>query len=169
MRNLNSLLTFCLLFTFVGLFAQPQAGMPSEPGKCYARCIIADEYETVTERVLVKEASSKVSIQPASYETVTEQVLTKEAATALSVNAAKFETATEQKLAQEAGTSISITPATFETMTDRRIAKEAARAVVGPWSAGSSNMGDVGTLSTSNAQFETVTEQILVKEAYTVP
>ena len=28
-------------------YAQPKPGMPSEPGKCYARCIIQDQYETI--------------------------------------------------------------------------------------------------------------------------
>ena len=86
MRNLNSLLTICLLFAFASMYAQPEAGMPSEPGKCYAKCMIADKYETVTEKVLVKEASTKVAISPATYETVSERVLTKEAGTALTLS-----------------------------------------------------------------------------------
>ncbi len=167
MRNLNSLLTICLLFAFASMYAQPEAGMPSEPGKCYARCLIADEYETVTEKVLVKEASTKVAISPATYETVSERVLTKEAGTALTASSAQFETVTEQKLAQEASTTLSITPARFETMSERVLTKEAPRAMVGTYSGGS-NMGEVGTLLTSAARFENSSEQILVKEAYTV-
>ena len=166
MRNLNSLFTFCLLLGFVSVYAQPEPGMAAEAGKCYAKCYIADDVKRVSEEVLIKEASTKVTVVPARFEKASEQVLVKEAGNTLSVNAATFETASEQKLAQEAGTTISITPARFETATERRISKEAPRAVVGGYAAG--NMGEVGTLSTSAARFETVTEQVLVKEAYTV-
>ncbi len=166
MRNLNSLFTICLLFAFAALYAQPEAGMPSVPGKCYAKCQIVDQYETVTEKVLVKEASTKVAVSPATYETVSERVLTKEAGTALTASSATFETVSEQKLAAEASTTLSVIPAKFETMSERVLTKEAPRAMVGTYSNGS--MGEVGTLTTSPARFETVSEQILAKEAYTV-
>ena len=166
MKNLNSLLTLCLLFAVVGLVAQPEAGMPSEPGKCYSKCLIPDEYETVTEQVLVKEASSRVAITPARYETISEQVLTKEASTTLSVNSAQFETVSEQKLAAESSTTLSVVPAQFETMTERVLVKEAPRAIASD-NVGTS-LGEVGNLTTSSAKFETQSEQILVKEAYTV-
>jgi len=169
MKHFNPLfITLCLLFAASGAYAQPAAGMPSEPGKCYARCLIADQYETVTEQVLIKEASTRVAISPASYETVSEQILAKEAATSLSVNAAQFETMSEQKLAQEASTSLSIIPAKFETMSERKLAKEAARAYAGDLSAaGAGQMGDVGSLSLNAARLETASEQVLVQEAYT--
>ncbi len=166
MRNTNCFLTICLLFAFSGIWAQPEAGMPSEPGKCYAKCLIADEYETVTEQVLVKEASSTVAISPARYETVTERVLTKEAGNTLSINAASFETATEQKIAKDAGTTIAITPARFEMMTEQKVSKEAPRAIAGALVGGS--IGEMGKLSSSPARFETVSERVLQKEAYTV-
>ncbi len=166
MRNLNYFFTICLLFSFAGLIAQPEAGMPSEPGKCYAKCLIADEYETVTERVLTKEPSSKVSVKPAVFENASERILTKEAATSLSASTAKFETLSEQKLRQEAATSISITPAKFETATEKLVSKEAPRAIAGGLSG--TDMGKIGTLTTTAARFETVSEQIIQKESYTV-
>jgi hypothetical protein len=56
-------------------WAQPDADPPpfNEPGKCYAKCLIADQYETQTQEVLVRLASSKTRIVPANYETVTEE------------------------------------------------------------------------------------------------
>ncbi len=165
MKHFNSLFTLCLLFAAFSAYAQPEAGMPSEPGKCYAKCQIVDQYETVTEQVLIREASSKVRISPATFETVTEQILSKEASTTLSVNAATFETVSEQKLAHEASSSLSIVPAKFETMSERKLAREAARAYAGGYTAG--QMGDVGTLSINAARLEGANEQVLVKEAYT--
>ncbi len=150
MKNLNSLFTAILCLAFVSVYAQPEAGMPSEPGKCYAKCFIADQYETVTEQVLVKEASTKVAIAPATYETVTEQVLAKEAGNTLSVNPATFETVTEQVLAQEAGKKVSISPASFETVSEQVIKRI-----------------DAPGVAVVPASFETVSEQVLVKDAYT--
>ena len=83
MRKLNLLLT--AIFTVAALIvsAQPERGMPSEPGKCYARCLIQDQYETVTEQVLVRDAAVNVRVVPGKTETMTEQVLAKEASTSL--------------------------------------------------------------------------------------
>ncbi|MBT8422889.1 MAG: hypothetical protein KJP03_07215, partial [Gammaproteobacteria bacterium] len=39
-------------------------------GECYARVLIPAKYSTSTERVLIKEASERVEIVPASYKTV---------------------------------------------------------------------------------------------------
>ena len=150
MKNLNLLFTAILCLAFVSLYAQPEAGMPSEPGKCYAKCLIADQYETVTEQVLVKEASSKVSITPAKFETLSEQVLAKEAGNTLSVIPATFETVSEQVLSTEAGKKVSISSATFETVSERVIKEVNAPGV-----------------SVVPASFETVTEQVLVQDAFT--
>ncbi len=150
MKNLNFLLTALICVLTVGAYAQPEAGMPSEPGKCYAKCLIADQYETVTEQVLVKEATTKVATIPASFETVSEQVLAKEAATTLSVTPATFETVTEQVLAQEAGKQVSTSPATFETVSEQVI-----------------KFIDAPSVSIVPASFESVSEQVLVQDAYT--
>ena len=39
----------CVLLTTSVLSAQPETGMPSEPGKCYAKCLINSKYETITD------------------------------------------------------------------------------------------------------------------------
>ena len=100
MRKLNLILTAIFTIASLSIFAQgaPEAGMPSEPGKCYAKCLIQDQYETVTEQVLVKEAAVNVRVVPGTTETITEQVLAKEGSTTLSVVPAQFETGTEQVL-----------------------------------------------------------------------
>ncbi len=150
MRNLNfSFILACCLLSF-GLFAQPEAGMPTEPGKCYAKCIIADQYETVTEQVLVREASSRVTVANARYEKASAQALSREAGTTLSVVPAKFEKTTEQVLAQDAARRLTISPAKFETMSEQVIKEINAPGV-----------------SVVPAKFETVTEQVLVQDAYT--
>ncbi len=67
--------------------------MPSyaESGECYARVYVPPEFDTVTERVCVREASEKIEIIPAEYEWVEERVLVKEASTELVEVPAQFE------------------------------------------------------------------------------
>ena len=37
------------------------------PGKCYAKCLIPDQYKTVSEEVLIKEAASRLSVNDARF------------------------------------------------------------------------------------------------------
>ncbi|OWY26231.1 cell envelope biogenesis protein OmpA, partial [Sphingobacteriales bacterium UPWRP_1] len=62
------------------LFAQSDGDLPPNAvaGKCYAKCLIPDQYETVTEQILLKEAGSRIEVVPAVYETANEQLLVKE-------------------------------------------------------------------------------------------
>lgn len=173
MKNFNLLFTAILSLVLVNLYAQPEAGMPAVPGKCYAKCLIADQYETVTEQVLIKEASSKVSVTPAKYEKVSEQVLSREAATALSVSPARFENASEQVLVRESGKKVSITPARFESMSEQVIRQIDAPGVAVVPAAFETMTEQVlvqdayTELRVVPAKFETVTEQVLVQDAYT--
>ena len=48
-----TLLTFVLSCTTIYISAQPEAGMPSEPGKCYAKCLMPDKFETVKKTIPV--------------------------------------------------------------------------------------------------------------------
>ncbi len=46
----------------------------AKPGECYARVMSPAKYETVAEKVMVKEASEEIKIVPAQYETVEQKV-----------------------------------------------------------------------------------------------
>ncbi len=46
----------------------------AKAGECYAKVVIPAKYETVEEKVLVKEASEKITIVPAKYEWTVEKV-----------------------------------------------------------------------------------------------
>ncbi len=48
--NFRSVLTILILnLTTLYLNAQPEARMPSEPGKCFAKCLIQDKFLTITD------------------------------------------------------------------------------------------------------------------------
>lgn len=55
----------------------------AKAGECYAKVYVPATYRSVTERVLVREASDRVETVPAEYEWVEERVMTKEASTEL--------------------------------------------------------------------------------------
>ncbi len=177
MKKLSLMLALFVL-TVCASFAQvsngPDQGTPlnAEAGKCYAKCLIEDQYETVTEEVLTRAASTRVDVVPATYETVTEELLTKEASTTLSVSPATFETVTEEILVKEASTQLSVTPATFETVTEEVLVREAGKAVSLTAAKFKTESEQVLVKENTNglraipAKFETVTEEVLVKEAF---
>jgi hypothetical protein len=70
------------------------AALPSnaKPGECYAKVFIPPQFKTVTERVLVRDASETIEVVPAQYEWVEEKVLVKDASTELEAVDAEFAT-----------------------------------------------------------------------------
>jgi hypothetical protein len=62
------------------------------PGECYAKVFVPPKFETLSERVCVREASERLEIIPAQYEWVEERVMVKDATTELIEEPAEFET-----------------------------------------------------------------------------
>ncbi len=65
------------------------------PGECYARVWVDAVYETVTDKVVTREASQTIAVVPATYETVTEEVLVSAASSRLETVPATYGTETE--------------------------------------------------------------------------
>ncbi|MFK7905568.1 MAG: peptidoglycan-binding protein [Chitinophagales bacterium] len=179
MRNLKQLLSVfscmavCLLLTNFAN-AQMAGDLPSnaQPGKCYAKCLIPDQYETVTEQVLLKESSSRIEIVPAVYQTAEEQILVKESYRVLEIVPAQFTTVTEELLVKEASSRLQYVPPTYETVTEQILVQPATT----KWSKGradanclSQNPEDckVWCLTEIPAQYKTVTRQVLKSPAST--
>ena len=89
-------------FYIITLFGMATVGksqdFPSnaEPGKCYAKCLIPDQYETITEQVLISPASKRIELIPATYKTIVEQVVVKEATKRIEIIPAEFKTIEEE-------------------------------------------------------------------------
>ena len=128
--------------------AQMPGDMPpnAEPGKCYAKCLIADEYETVTQEIETRPASVRQEAIPAEYETVTEQVLKKAESTRLIAVPAEYETVTEQVMVKPETQRLIPVPAEYETVTEQVMVKEASTRLI-----------------TVPAEFETVTESYVME------
>ena len=128
--------------------AQMPGDMPpnAEPGKCYAKCLIPDEYETVTQEIETRPASVRQEAVPAEYETVTEQVLKKAEATRLLTVPAEYETVTEQMMVKPETRRLIPVPAEYETVTEQVEIKAAStRLIAVP------------------AEYETVTEEYVME------
>jgi len=67
----------------------------AKAGECYAKVVVPAKYKTVEERVLVQEASNKISIVPAKYEWVNEKVEITPASTKLKTIPATYKKVTE--------------------------------------------------------------------------
>jgi hypothetical protein len=64
----------------------------ARPGECYAKVFIPPTFKTVSERILVRDASDTIEVVPAKYDWVEERVLVKEASTQLESTPAEFAT-----------------------------------------------------------------------------
>ncbi len=122
MKNIN----FTLLIVAVTLLctntitAQVGDYPPNaEPGKCYAKCLIADQYETVIEQVLVKDATYRIESSAPVYETVEETYEIKPATTRIEVIPESRETITEEYEIEPASTRLEVTPAKYETIQEK--------------------------------------------------
>ena len=150
MKNQSLLLTIGVtMLAFTAANAQTGDYPPNaQSGKCYAKCMIADEYETVTEQVLVKPESKRTEVVPATFKTVTEQVLVKEASKRLTAAPAAYGQETSQLMVKEASKRIETTPPVFETVTEQILVKPASKKLV-----------------EVPAEYEMKTEQVMVKAA----
>ena len=108
-------------------FAQDAADYPpdADAGACFARVLIPEATEVVTEQVIDRPESTEVDIIPAQYETVTEQVLVKEETVEYRVIPATYETVTTQVLVEEERTETIVIPAEYETYTEEVLVRDA--------------------------------------------
>jgi Ca-activated chloride channel family protein len=124
---LNKILLTCFLcFLPLSLFSQSFLPPNAVVGDCYAKCLPPDQYETVTEQVLLKEASSRIEVFPAEFETVKDSFLLKAAHTVYEFVAPTFGTITDSILVEEASKKITHQAAVYETVTQKILIKPAS-------------------------------------------
>lgn len=143
----------------------------AQPGKCYAKCHFVDVFETTTEQVLIKSATTKTVAVPATYETRPQYQLVKgESRRFVKVNpvfetvmelvdlkSAKEklanstdETATQYVLVKEESKRFIETPAVYESVSETYVIEPASVRI-----------------ETFQPAFETVTERVETKPAST--
>ncbi|WP_018997952.1 peptidoglycan-binding domain-containing protein [Hirschia maritima] len=110
-----------------GVAQAQNAGYPPEaqPGECFARVLIPETTEIVTEQVVDQPERSEIKVIQAQYETVTETVVVKEATTQFNVVPATYETVTEQVIVEPEKTETIVIPAQIETYTEQVLVRPA--------------------------------------------
>ena len=97
----------------------------AEPGACYARVLIPETYEIQTEQVLDQPEHTRARVIPATYETVVQRVLVKEQALAYRVVPPVYEIETEQLLVVPEQTETVVIPAEYETFPEKVMVRPA--------------------------------------------
>lgn len=152
--------------------AETDALLPpnAQPGECYARVMIPATYETVSEQVLVKDASEQFEVIPAQYEWVEEQVLVKDASEQLEVVPAEYEVIEEQVMVTPATTRVEEVPAVYDWV-EEQVLVQPAHSVwkkgTGPMQKVDNATGEIMCLVEVPAQYETVRKRVLVQAAST--
>jgi hypothetical protein len=70
----NLLIGLLLPFTAVSAAELSLTPPDAKPGECYAKVMTPAQYETIAEKVMIKEATEEISITPAQYETIEQNV-----------------------------------------------------------------------------------------------
>jgi len=91
----------------------------AKPGECYAKVLVPAQYDTVTEKVLKREASEKISVAPAQFEWVEERVMSREGTDEFKVIPAEYKWVEEKVMVEPAATRLVVVPAEFETVSER--------------------------------------------------
>lgn len=115
------------VLAFAGAAYGQEADMPpnADPGECFARVLIPEITEVVTEQVVDRPESTEIQVIPATYETVTEQVLVREETVQYRTIPAVYETVTEQVMIEPERTETIVIPAQFETYTEEVLVRPA--------------------------------------------
>ena len=160
---------------FCGAALAQSADYPpsADPGECFARVLIPETTEVLTEQVVDRPESSEINVIPAVYETQTEQVLVREESIKYRTIPAVYETVTEQVIVEPERTVTRVVPAQFETYSEQVLVRPAystwkpGAGLFGRGAAGtgSSAAGPNGELATGEllcrvevpAQYDTVT------------
>ncbi len=143
----------------------------AEPGKCYAKCLKPDVFETVTEKVMIEPEKKAFRVIPTTYKNVTEQLMVKSETKRLEIIPAVYETQTEQvKVKDETKRIINIS-ATYKTVTEQVLVKSEGQKWVKKKQTGclSDNPDDciIMCLEKTPAEYKTVTKQVLENPATT--
>jgi len=97
----------------------------SDAGSCFARVLIPETTEVVTEQVLATPERAEITVIPAVYETYTQEVMVREAATSFTVIPTEYVTKTEQILEAPERMETVVIPAEFETYTEKVLIRPA--------------------------------------------
>lgn len=142
----------------------------AQPGECYAKVLVPAKYDVVTEKVLKREASDKITIVPAKYEWVEERIMIKEASDRINVSPATFRWVEEKVMVEPATTRLVPMPAEYETVSERvldRPEQTVWKKGRGPIERIDNTTGEILCLVVEPATYKTINRTVVKKPAST--
>ena len=142
----------------------------AKPGQCFTRLWVEPKYDTVSERILVEEASERIEIIPAKFTTSKQRVLVKEATEKLVTVPATFKTVKERVLVKPGTKKIVQIDPTYDTVTQRVLDKPAHttwKKGTGPIQKIDETTGEIMCLVEVPATYKSVKKRVLKKAAST--
>ena len=136
----------------------------AQPGECYAKVLVPAKYDVISEKVVKREASEKVTVTPAKYEWVEERVLAKEATEVLSVVPAVYRWVEERVMVEPASTRLVPVPAAYDTVSERvldRPEQTVWKKGRGPIERVDNTTGEILCLVVEPATYKTITRTIV--------
>lgn len=142
----------------------------AKPGECFAKVLVPAKYDVVTEKVLKREASDKITVDPAKFEWVEERILVKEAGESVEVLPTKYRWVEERVMVEPASTRLVPVPARFETVTERvldRPEQTTWKKGRGPIERIDGNTGEILCLVIEPATYKTISRTVVKTPAAT--
>ncbi len=142
----------------------------AKPGECYAKVLVPAKYDVVSEKVLKREASDKITVIPAKFEWVEERILVKEAGESIEVLPTKYRWVEERVMVEPATTRLVPVPAQFETVTERvldRPEQTSWKKGRGPIERIDGNTGEILCLVVEPATYKTISRTVVKTPAST--
>ncbi len=142
----------------------------AKPGECYAKVLVPAKYDVVTEKVLKREASDKITIVPAKYEWVEERIMVKEASDRIEVSPATYRWVEEKVMVEPATTRLVPMPAEYETVAERvldRPEQTVWKKGRGPIERIDNTTGEILCLVVEPATYKTINRTVVKKPAST--
>ena len=136
----------------------------AQPGECYARVWIQGTEKKVANKVLVKEATEKLEVIPATYETVTETVVVETASEELEIIPAVYKTETKTVIVEPEREVQEVVEAVYEEAEEKvkiRDAYTTWKKGEGPIQRYDEATGEIMCLVTIPAEYETVTKRVV--------
>ncbi len=136
------------------------------PGECYAKVFIPPAYKTVTEKVLLRQASEKIEIVPAQYEWIEEQVMVEPAAEKWEIVPAQYKWVEEKVLLKEASSRMEEIPAKYDWVEEKVMVKPAEtvwKKGRGPIERIDNSTGEIMCLVEVPATYKVVKKRVVVQ------
>lgn len=140
----------------------------AEPGKCYAKVLIPAKFKTVTEELIKREPSEKITLIPEQWDWIEEKILVKEAEEKLEVVPASYKIVEEKIVVEQASSKLEVVEPVYATV-EETVVDKPARTV---WKKGSglfnkvdNATGDIMCLINEPETYKKIQKQVVKSPA----